>query len=190
MRILILGAALSALATGTLAAQDAATGDGLWYGGGLGPGVAFVSCHICRADRGTAATGTLRLGGRVKAGVLIGAEATLWAGGVQSGVHESMWGLAAAGYFFPRPRGTFYLKAGLGILNWHSEDGQTVLSAGSVAGLLGLGWEFRIARQVTLAPYLSVFAAPIAGDIKYNGGAAQSGAGLVLAQLGVSITKH
>jgi hypothetical protein len=186
---MLVGAALPALLAGPLAAQGVQGGEGLWFGGGLGPGRAMVLCHICRADRGMGPTAQLRLGGRLKPGVLVGAEATVWAGG-PTGVNESMWGLAAVGYFSPHPRGAFYWKAGLGYLSWHSSDGQDVLSAGSVALVGGFGWEFRISRRLTLAPWASVFAAPIAGSIKFNGGAIQPGAALMLAQLGLSLTKH
>jgi len=183
------GAALSALLAGPLAAQAAQGSDALWFGGGLGPGVALVTCSICRADRGTAPTAVLRLGGRLNPRMLVGAEATVWAGG-PSGVNESMWGLGVVGYYFPRPSGTFYWKAGLGYLSWHSSDGRDVLSAGSVGLVLGNGWEFRIARQLSLSPWVSVFAAPVGASIKFNGGAIQPGAGLLLAQLGISLTKR
>jgi hypothetical protein len=183
-------AALSALPAGVLAAQEVQGGDALWFGGGLGPGVARVSCDICRDNRGTALTGVLRLGGRLKRGVLVGVEATLWAGRVERGVNEAMWGLGPVAYVYPRARGTFYWKAGAGLLSWRSTDGQDVLSAGALGVVLGAGWEFRIARQVSLAPYASVFAASIGGNIKFNGGTVQRGAGLMLAQLGLSITKH
>jgi hypothetical protein len=185
----LVGAVLSALLAGTLPAQEVQGGDALWFGAGLGPGVALVSCSICRADRGVAATGMLRLGGRLKRGVLVGAEATLWAGGVEAGVHESMWDLGAVGYFYPRPRGAFYWKAGLGILSWRSDDGHDVLSADALGVVLGAGWEFRVARLLTLAPYASVFTAPFA-DIKFDGGTIQPNARLMLAQLGVSLTKR
>ena len=190
IRHLLLGAALSALLAGTLAAQEVQGRDALWFGAGLGPGVARVSCSICRANRGTAATGVLRLGGRLKRGVLIGAEATLWAGGAQSGIRESMWGLSAVGYFYPRPRGTFYWKAGLGTLSWRSADGQDVLSSNALGVVAGAGWELRISRQLTLAPYASVFVASIGGDIKFNGSTIERDAALMLGQLGLSLTKH
>ncbi|HTT66714.1 MAG TPA: hypothetical protein VMF70_01675 [Gemmatimonadales bacterium] len=185
-----MGAALSALLAPALAAQEVQGRDALWYGAGLGPGVARVQCSICRANRGTAATGVLRLGGRLKRGLLVGAEATLWAGGVQSGVHESMWGLDAVAYYYPRARGTLYWKLGAGMLSWRSVDGRDVLSAGAPGLVLGTGWEFRIARQLTLAPYASLFMAPVGGDIKFNGAGIQQNASLLLGQLGVSITKH
>jgi hypothetical protein len=190
IRRALVGAALSALLAGTLAAQEVQGGDALWFGAGLGPGVARVSCSICKADRGTAPTGDLRLGGRLKRGVLVGAEATLWAGGVETGVTETMWGLSAVGYFYPRPRGTFYWKAGVGLLSWRSTDGHDVLSAGALGLVAGAGWELRIARQIALAPYASLFVASIGGDIKFNGASIQPGAALILAQLGLSITKH
>lgn len=190
IRLAMVGAALSALLAGTLAAQEVQGGDALWFGAGLGPGVARVSCDICRADRGTAATGVLRLGGRLTRGVLVGAEATLWAGGVQGGVTETMWGLGPVGYFYPRAGGTFYWKAGVGFLSWRSTDGHGVLSSGALGVVLGAGWEFRVARQVALAPYASLSAASIGGDIKFNGATIQRDAGLLLAQVGVSLTKH
>jgi hypothetical protein len=190
IRSVLAGAALSAALAGTLAAQEAQGRDALWLSAGVGPGVARVSCDICRADRGSALTGTLRLGGRLKRGVLVGAEATLWARGVGSGVHETMWGLAAVGYFYPRPRGAFYWKAGAGILSWRSTDGQDVLSDDAVGAVLGAGWELPLGRQFALAPYVSVFAAGLGGAIKFNGGTIQPHAGLILAQLGVSLTKH
>ena len=190
IRPALVGAALSALLAGPLAAQQVQGGDALWFGLGLGPGVAGVSCDICRTNRGTAATGDLRLGGRLKPGILVGAEATLWAGGLDAGVHESMWGLGAVGYFYPRPRGTFYWKAGLGMLSWRSVDGTDVLSSGAFGVVAGAGWEIRIARQLALAPFASVFIASLGGDIKFNGASIQKNAGLVLAQLGISLTKH
>jgi len=190
IRGVLVGAALAALLAGTLVAQEVQGGDALWFGAGLGPGVARVSCRICRANRGTAATGALRLGGRLKRGVLVGAEATLWAGGVEAGVHEAMWGLGAVGYFYPRPRGAFYWKAGIGILSWRSDDGHDVLSADALGVVVGAGWEMRVGQRFALAPYASLSTASIGGDIKFNGGTIQQGAGLMLAQLGISITKH
>ncbi len=190
IRRALVGAALSALLAGPLASQEVQGGDGLWFGLGLGPGLAGVSCSICRASRGAAATGELRLGGRLKRGVLVGAEATLWAGGATAGVHEAMWGLDAVGYFYPRPRGTFYWKAGIGMLSWRSTDGQDVLSSGALGVVGGAGWEFRVARQLAVAPYASLFVASLGGNIKFNGATIERNAGLVLAQLGISLTKH
>ena len=190
IRRALVGAALAVLPAGTLAAQEVQGGDALWFGAGLGPGAARVSCSICKADRGTAATGELRLGGRLKRGVLVGAEATLWAGGVERGVNETMWGLSAVGYFYPRSRGTFYWKAGVGMLSWRSTDGHDVLSAGALGVVAGAGWDIRIARHIALAPYASLFVASLGGDIKFNGASVQQGALLMLAQLGLSITKH
>jgi len=190
LRSALSGAALTALLAGTLAAQDVPGRDALWFGLGLGPGIAGVQCTICRANRGTAATGELRLGGRLSSHVLVGVEATFWAGGVQSGAREAMWGVGPVGYFFPRAGGGFYWKGGVGYLSWHSTDGQGVLSADALGVILGTGWEFRVARQLTLAPYVSLFAAPLSGSIKFNGAAIQPNVVLVLAQAGISLTRH
>lgn len=190
LRAVLAGAALCAPLAGTLSAQQVQGGDGLWFGAGLGPGVAVVSCSICRSDRGTALTGDLRLGGRLRRGILIGAEATVWAGGTTAGAHESMWGLGPVGYFYPRPSGTFYLKAGLGILSWHSSDGHDVLTADGLGLVAGLGWEFRVARRLTLSPYASLSTASFGGDIKFNGATIQKDGGLMLAQFGLSLTRH
>jgi len=190
IRGVLAGAALPALLAGSLAAQEPRTGDALWFGLGLGPGVARVQCDICRADRGTAVTGEVRLGGRLSRKVLIGADVILWAGGSQSGVRESMWGLGAVGYFFPRPGGSWYWKTGFGLLSWHSVDGHDELSAGAPGLVLGTGWEFRVARRYTLAPYATLFIAPVGGDIKFNGSTIQKNAGLLLGHFGVSFTRH
>lgn len=188
MRILLACATLLALG-GPVAAQVPARGDGLLLGAGVGSGWTRVTCSICRSGRGTALTATLRLGGQLRPGLVIGAEGTGWMK-TENNVDERLWGAAAVAYWYPNRRGGLYWKGGLGLLSYRAEDDQDVLGTTALGVQLGAGYEVALGARMYLAPYASVSATPFGGTLKFNGAEILNDASVVLIQLGMGLTRR
>lgn len=182
-------AMMIALAGPALAVQAPARGDGLLLGAGVGSGWARVTCSICRSVRGTALAANLRLGGQLRPGLVIGAEANGWMKR-ENAVDERLWGVTAVAYWYPNPRGGLSWKGGVGLLSYRAEDDQDVFSTTAFAVQLGAGYEMRLGSRVYLAPYANVSATPFGGTLKFNGAEILDDANLVLLQLGVGLTRR
>ena len=193
MKTVILLTAL-ALGAAPLAAQDLAatrnTRQGFWIGFGLGAGSAGLDCNGCDDDRESSVSGNFRLGGTVSSHVLLGGELAGWGKKIAGTDNTLGFGMFTA-TFYPSARGAFWLKAGIGGMSFMSDDGTDELEAKAGAGLFGLGYDFRVSRNMSVTPYLNAFASgevtakvngaqvPVNGDIKVN-----------LVQFGVGLTWH
>lgn len=187
MRFMLISAALLAAAA-PLAAQRSATGGGFWYGAGLGSGWTRVGCDICQSSRGTAMSGFLRLGGRVRPGFLIGAEGSGWKKG-DGGVDETLLGISANAYVYPR-RGAFFWKAGVALLNYRFEDNQDVLTSSAIGVNIGAGYDIQLRPGVYLSPYAGLTVASVGGDVKFNGADIMDRVSLSFVQAGVAFTRR
>jgi hypothetical protein len=194
MRIIAVGTTLLVLATTSLSAQKSEENrnprQGFWIGFGLGEGSTGADCSSCDNSRTTGLSGYLRMGGTLSQSVLIGGETNGWTHSKNS-VDEAMGFASAVLIWYPSRTGAFYLKFGLGVMRYTADDGVDKLEANAAAGSLGLGYEFRASRNMSVNVFLNSLASAPA-SFKFDGVSAPSGEDikLNLVQFGVGLTWH
>lgn len=175
---------------GVLPAQrrSSDTRSSFWYGFGLSPGWARVGCSICAKDRASGISAFVRMGGGVGRRVRIGAEFAAWRRR-EGGVTQSLTAVGAAAYWYPEGRRGLYLKGGLGLVSHHAEDQGDVIASSGIGPEMGIGYEFPVGRNWSLAPFFSYAIGSIAGEVKYNGAQVTDQATISFFQLGVSLSR-
>jgi hypothetical protein len=185
--VLITASSVSAQTTGTTetrvsgsseqvpAAGDVVSGhpqtrEGFWFNAGLGIG--SLGCKDC-IGRENGLSGGLSLGATINDRLLLGVGTTGWAKS-EEGETLTVGTLDARLRFYPARKAGFFVTGGFGL-------GTLRFAGESETGLglvLGVGWDIRVGRNVSLTPF-------------YNGFAMRSD--LVdanVGQLGVGITIH
>jgi hypothetical protein len=148
---------------------------GFWFNVGLGYG--SFGCRDCN-DRTGSVSGGLALGGAVSQKVLLGVGTNGWSKS-EDGATLTVSTLAAVIRFYPSATGGFFLLGGLGVgavrgeISGLGSETQTGLGA-----LVGLGWDIRVGRNVSLTPFWNGFAADTE-DVDANVG-----------QIGLGLTVH
>jgi hypothetical protein len=171
--------ALVALALGAVAlpaaAQDVApTSDGpprqgFYIGLGLATASVSADCSTCADDVDAASMfgSHLKLGGTLSKSVRLGADLfgvttseglfDELAGGGGADVTETAGHLMAAVTVYPSAAGNFWFQAGLGSVVFLADvDGDQKYTARGFGGMLGVGYDFRLGRNGSLTPYLSL----------------------------------
>jgi len=124
--------------------------DGFWFNVGLGYG--SLGCDNC-IDRANGLSGGLSFGGTLSDRVLLGIGTTGWAKS-EFGDLLTVGTFDARLRFYPARESGFFLTGGLGVasvsLNDDSEYGLGLV--------LGLGWDIRVAPNVSLTPFWNGFA--------------------------------
>ena len=191
MRRVLLSLAINLFLTTPVAAQRAAASgnDGLWFSAGLGGGRARVACDICQTDRGTDISGALAVGGRLNRRMLVGAEASIWLHG-DGAVDEQLLGLTAVANWYPASGRGFMWKAGVGLLNYRAEDQQDAFSTNALGFQLGTGYVIPVKGRFSATPYVTVFLAPLGGEVKFNSATIVEKASLSLLQFGVGVIRR
>lgn len=109
-------------------------------------------------DKG-GAVGYIKVGGTVSQSLLLGAEANGWAARYQrQGYDRSLGSLMFIAQWYPAREGDFWLRGGLG---W-ARDNLSIYGTSSninshengTALAVGLGYDFRVARNVSITPSL------------------------------------
>ena len=171
---LLLGVAVLAH-TPAASAQHPQTREGFWLNVGLGVG--SLGCDNC-GSRESALSGQFSLGGTLSQNVYLGVGTNGWTKS-EGAVTLSAGTLTALVRLYPSKTGGFFVTAGLGYgrvdLDVSGFGGDSRSGSGAV---LGLGYDVRIGRNVSLTPFWNGFA------MKYDGGDANVG------QLGISLTVH
>lgn len=131
---------------------------GAWLGGGLGTASARVNCELCANDRNGGLSGYLTGGLAVSPQVRAGAELAGWFDTTDD-VSQRLALVGASLYWNPNPSAPWYLKGGIGLLNYRAttdnEDDDPL--TGSVAALqVGGGYDFRAARKLWLSPFANL----------------------------------
>lgn len=174
-RLIGLTLALTTLAPLTVTAQHAQTRNGFWFNVGLGYG--SLGCQDCTSREG-GLSGQLSLGGTLSRHVYLGVGTSGWTKS-EDDVTLSVGALTALVRVYPSSTGGFFLTGGLGVGRVDlSIDGFGSGGESGTAALLGIGYDFRVGRNVSLTPYWNGFA------VSHDVGDANVG------QLGLSVTVH
>lgn len=159
-------------------AQHAQTRQGFWLSAGLGWG--SLGCEDCNSRQG-GMSGNLALGGTLNRKVLLGVSSNGWTK-EEGGARLTASSITAAIRFYPSDSGGFFLLGGLGlgILDASVSNGLFAFSASETgaAAILGLGYDIRVGRMISLSPYWNGV------GMSFEGGTANFG------QLGLGVTFH
>lgn len=148
---------------------------GFWFNAGLGYG--SLSCKDCEGSE-AGLSGGLSLGGTINPRFLLGIGTTGWTKS-EDGSTLTVGTLDARLRFYPSVAGGFFLTAGLGLgsisadLAGIGSDAETGYGA-----VVGIGYDFRIATNVSITPFLNGFAV------------STSNADANVGQIGLGITVH
>ena len=168
--------AVVAIAVSSASAQGRSNArQGFWFNGGLGYG--SLGCQDCGSREG-GLSGGISLGATINSRFLIGVGTTGWTKSEQ-GATMTVGTLDARVRFYPSPTGGFYVTAGFGIGSVAASiSGFGSASEVGIGEVLGLGYDIRVASNISLTPYWHMYAVQ-AGDSDANVG-----------QLGLSVTVH
>jgi hypothetical protein len=135
--------------------QDASGGrphtrEGFWFSGGLGVG--SLGCEDCD-ERETSLSADIAVGGTLSSRFLIGAGTSAWSK-EEDGLTLTVATLEARMRFYPRAEAGFFLTGGLGLSTVRvGFDDFGDESENGLGVTLGLGWDVRVARNVSITPY-------------------------------------
>jgi len=152
---------------------------GFWFSGGLGWG--SIGCSDCY-DRVNGVSGGLSLGGTLSQHVQLGASSNGWVKS-EDGATVSAGTLTGVVKVYPSSRGGFFLLGGVGVATFTASAASsgwgfsaTTTGAGAV---LGLGYDIRVGRNVSLTPFYNGVGMAFDNDVDFN-----------LSQLGLAVTFH
>ncbi len=132
-------------------AEDAAWRHGFWFAGGAGYG-SLGSSDDWSIPRESGGSASISMGGTLSQHVQLGGGVDVWAKS-QNGVKMSVGTVTALARLYPWARGGLYVVAGLGgsteIVSAPGLSGSTT----GVGAALGLGYDIRVGRSVSLSPY-------------------------------------
>jgi hypothetical protein len=181
--------ALLALALATTAnAQHAQTREGFWISAGLGVGSLGFGGDATNDDRQSGLSGNLSLGATLSPHFLLGAETIGWTNG-EAGVTTKAGVFSAVGYFYPMVTSGLYIKGGVGVLAVSDNAPTLQGKAAGVAAQLGMGYDIRVGRNVSLSPYANYIASSGA-ELKLDGSATGGNINPNMFQVGLGVTMH
>jgi hypothetical protein len=179
---------LAALALSQPARAQDATLRGPWLGAGLGTASAAVNCEICTGDRNGGLSGYLSGGFTFSRSLRAGVELAGWRDET-AGVTQRLILYGGSLYWVPTPTASWYLKGGIGLLNYHASTGdedEDPLTAGTGALQLGAGYDFRAGSKLWLTPFANLIVST-SGNLT-SGNSIVTDASFSLMQIGAGIT--
>lgn len=175
---------LTLLTPALAVAQHPQTREGFGISLGLGAGSAGF-CNDCDELASTELSGYLRLGGYLNPSVFLAAESNGWVSGGTTGYDAPTLGaIMAIVQWYPMAENGLYLKGGLG---YSYASVTSDLSTGGFAGSIGAGYDFRLARNFALTPYLN-YLKQFGGNYSYLGTDYGLDANVHLFQFGLGFT--
>lgn len=147
-------AALPALLSVPLGAQDPLPRDGLTIAFGLGGGTRGLDCSGCDVDREGGATAFLFVGGTIDPRLTIGAELNGW-GKAEDDIEQSVASAMAVAHFYPSASRGLFLSGGLGLTAMAVDDAAYEFRTDGFGFQLGAGYDLRVARGLSLSPYFT-----------------------------------
>jgi hypothetical protein len=188
IRIGLLCATALVLAAPAVAAQ---TRGGLWFGGGIGLGFGRARCDVCMNDRNGAISGYARLGGTISPAFLLGIEADGWTRSEED-LRFDMGAIHAVGLWYPSPTSPWFVKVGFGVIGYRlddddgDEDQDDAITAFSVGGQFGAGYDLHLAGGVSVTPFVN-FLGSIGAELKQQDDTLAD-VSLTLIQIGLGLT--
>jgi hypothetical protein len=158
--------ALTLLIPAALAAQHPQTRQGFGIGFGFGAGSAGF-CDGCDDQGGTELSGYLRLGGYLNPSLFLAGETNGWMGS-QIDTPSSLGAIMGVVQWYPMVERGLYLKGGVGYSYANASDGSDISTSG-LAVSVGAGYDFRVARNFALTPYIN-YLQQLGGQYAYAGG--------------------
>jgi hypothetical protein len=147
---------------------------GFWFNGGLGWG--SLGCNDCGSRTG-GLSGGLSMGGTISPTFLLGGGTTGWTKS-ESGATLTVGTVDLRARFYTEATGGFFITGGIGLGSISAGFGGVSASETGVGVVLGLGYDFRVGRNVSLTPY-------------FNGiGVKTSDTDANVVQVGLSVTIH
>ena len=138
------------------------TRNGFTISFGIGSGSASFDCDGCNSDQETAGSGYLRIGGAVRPNLIIAGQINSWTKS-RNDAALSISTLAAVAQWYPNVTGGFYVEGGIGagtITTQYIFGGGTFSTSKSGLGFqAGAGYDWRVARNFSLTPYVNYFSA-------------------------------
>jgi hypothetical protein len=186
--IVVLGALLAVASPLAAQGAHAQARQGFGISFGLGFGSAGLSCDGCSSERETALSGYLRIGGHPRPDLFVGGESNGWTNS-EDGIDEQVGFLAAVVQWYPEATAGFHLKAGLGLAKATATDGFDEISTEGLGLNLGLGYDWRLARNFSLTPYVN-YLRSVGAELKVNGSGTDFTANTSVLQFGLGFTWH
>ena len=156
-------------------AQNAQARQGFWFSGGLGYG--SLGCDDC-GDREGSISADLSIGGTISPRFLLGVGTSGWSKS-EAGGTLTVGLVDARVRFYPSARGGLFLTGGIGVGSITAKiDGFGSSTETGPAMILGLGYDYRVAQNMSVTPYWTGFA------VKNDNVDANVG------QIGIAVTLH
>ena len=155
---------------------------------GISKGAGALTCTFCSDEGKGGIAGMIGIETPYRRAIKLGFEANWW---MHSGGGSSRSVLAAMPVFhlYPSAARPVFFKAGLGLGRFTASSDEEELSATALSGVVGIGYEFRLANRSALIPYLS-WVRGTGGDMRLNGARVTPYGGLSLFQYGVALSKR
>ena len=137
--------------------------EGFFAAVGLGGGAESFDANdgLGWSDDKGGAVGYIKVGGAVSQSLLLGAELNGWAAQYQrQGYDRSLGSLMFIAQWYPASRGDFWLRGGLGWsranLSIYGTSGDINSHRNGTAFALGMGYDVRVAHNVSITPTLDL----------------------------------
>ena len=179
---------VASVSTAASAQSHPQTRQGFGISFGLGIGSAEFKADGFDVDRESAGSGYLRIGGHVRPNLFIGGELSGWTK-EEDGLEGTVSFATAVAQWYPTVSSGFYLKGGLGFSNTVIEGGGDELTAAGLALSLGVGYDWRVAKNFSLTPYLNILQSAGA-EAKFNGVGLDENLSTNVVQIGLGFTWH
>jgi hypothetical protein len=179
---------LAALALSQPARAQEPVLKGPWLGAGLGTASAAVNCDICSGDRNGGLSGYLAGGFSFSPSLRAGAELSGWRDET-AGVAQRLVLYGASLYWVPTPTASWYLKGGIGLLNYRAstdDEDEDPLTASTGALQLGAGYDLPAGSRVRVSPFANLIVST-SGNLT-SGNSIVTDASFSLMQIGVGVT--
>ncbi len=146
--------------------RRASSRSGLWLSAGIGGGAEAFDARdgLGWSDDRGGAIGYIKVGGTVSPSLRIGAEFQSWTSRYPAqGYDRSLSSLMVIAQWYPAAQGNFWLRGGVGIARAEVDyapgvNGGVGFRSDGLATAIGLGYDFRLARNVALVPTIDLTA--------------------------------
>jgi hypothetical protein len=163
-------------------AQHSQTRQGFWIGLGLGFGEAWATCTACGTASEGGPTGSVKLGGTLRANTLIGGVVHAWIKS-SNGATEIVGDITGSIFYYPRSMSGFFVTGGVG-LSYYNLSGFGATNSMGWGLRAGGGYDIRVGTMTSLTPV---------ADVTYGGGLSpggKTGWKQTVIDLGLGITFH